>query len=83
MIDSPELAGLGAALNIRNDITDEILMNVLKLKISAPDEFLPIIDVITRVSDGGLGIRICICIYMFLHIYGYVCICICIFILYV
>lgn len=54
---SIETAGLGVGKSIDDAISDEILMEVLEIKISNPQEFLPVTDVFVRCSDDGLGMR--------------------------
>ena len=54
-MDSADTAGLGVGLVVDNTIPNEILMEVLAIKISSPQEFLPVTDVVVRCSDDGLG----------------------------
>ncbi len=56
MADIIEEAGLGIAKDIPDDISNEKLWQVLLIKIKQPNLFLPVGDVVTRVSDDGLGI---------------------------
>jgi hypothetical protein len=50
-----ELAGLGIKMEIPDDISTEKVWEVLLIKIKQPNLFLPVTDVVTRVSDDGLG----------------------------
>jgi hypothetical protein len=54
-MSSVDTAGLGVGLIVDNAISNEILMEVLAMKVSSPQEFLPVTDVVVRCSDDGLG----------------------------
>lgn len=50
-----DTAGLGVGIVVDHTISNEILMEVLAMKVSNPQEFLPVTDVVVRCSDDGLG----------------------------
>jgi hypothetical protein len=50
-----ETAGLGVGLTVDDAISNAILMEVLAIKVSSPQEFIPVTDVVVRCSDDGLG----------------------------
>ena len=50
-----ETAGFGVGLVIDDAISTKTLMDILEKKISNPEDFLPVTDVLSRPSDDGLG----------------------------
>lgn len=53
--EEESMAGMGIAMDIPDDITTEKVWQVLLVKIKQPNLFLPVTDVVTRVSDDGVG----------------------------
>lgn len=52
----PAQVGLGAAsVEIDKDLDSSHVMLALREKIVRPQDFLPVVDVVTRVSDDGAG----------------------------
>ena len=54
-MSAPEIAAFGVAIIIPDDVPSSILMEVLVLKISKPEEFLPVSGAVMRPSDDGQG----------------------------
>ena len=50
-----EEAGLGAAKEIPEDVSNEKVWQALLIKIKQPNLFLPVSDIVTRPSDDAIG----------------------------
>ena len=52
-VDTKELVGLGAGMEIPEEISTDKVWAVLLIKIKQPNLFLPVTDVVTRPIEGG------------------------------
>jgi len=50
-----ELSGLGVGIEIEDSLADDEVWKVLEFKVTSPQTFLPVTDVVHRPSDDGKG----------------------------
>ena len=50
-----ETSGMGVGIEIEESLSTEFVWEVLCEKVQRPQDYLPVADVVTRVSDDGKG----------------------------
>ena len=56
MAECNEIAGMGVGIEIEESLSADYVWEVLCDKVQRPQDYLPVCNVITRVSDDGKGI---------------------------